>query len=54
MATLFLTLALSACSSPEGQAGPAPDDQRQLNDAAAMLDANSVGLNAVTSNESTP
>ena len=47
---LFL---LAACSSQPDQPGRlTPDDQRQLNEAAEMLDANSVDLNAVTANES--
>lgn len=49
---LPLLLALAACShDPDPPAGLTADDQAQLNDAAEMLDANSVDLNAVTSNE---
>ena len=53
---LTAALLLAACSSdPEPQPGGlTADDQAQLNDAAAMLDANSVDLNAVTANEATP
>ena len=51
-ATLLLPLLLLACShQPDPPAGLSADDQAQLNDAAAMLDANSVDLNAVTINE---
>ena len=48
----LLLLAASACShDPEPPPGLTADDQAQLNDAAAMLDANSVDLNAVQTNE---
>ncbi|WP_242095288.1 hypothetical protein [Sphingomonas sp. CROZ-RG-20F-R02-07] len=48
--------ALAACSSHNDQPGAVTaDEARQLNDAAAMLDANSVDANAVGSdNESDP
>lgn len=47
---LAAALLLAACShEPDPQPGGiTADDQAQLNDAAAMLDANSVDLNAVT------
>lgn len=49
-----LLVALTACASEPGPPnGLTADDQRQLNEAAEMLDANSVSLDAVTSNEST-
>ena len=45
-------LLVTACTREEPQpAGLTADDQAQLNDAAAMLDANSVDLNDVTINE---
>lgn len=48
MRALVATLLLAGCSAgsepPNGFTG---DDQRQLNEAAAMLDANSVSLDAV-------
>ena len=48
-ALLPLALAATACHREEPQpAGLTADDQAQLNDAAAMLDANSVDLNAAT------
>ncbi len=41
-------LVLAACSSPNEQPGAVTaDEAHQLNEAAAMLDANSVDLNAV-------
>ena len=55
-AALLLPLALlAACHRDEAQPpGLTADDQAQLNDAAAMLDANSVDINAVQSNEVAP
>lgn len=48
-------LLLSACAKEEPQpAGLTADDQAELNDAAAMLDANAVDLNEVTANEAQP
>lgn len=50
---LAAALLLAACSSASDQPGAVTaDEARQLNEAAAMLDANSVALNAVTANES--
>ena len=49
-ALLFLA-ALSACSSANAPPGAVTrDEAQQLNDAAAMLDANSVDLNAMDDN----
>lgn len=48
-------LALVACSSHGDDRGAVTsDDQRQLNEAAAMLDANSVDANALGAHESSP
>ncbi len=49
-----LLLAAAACSAGGGEQPGAlsADEERQLNDAAAMLDANSVALEAVSENES--
>lgn len=49
-ALLSAALLLAACGrGPDPQPrGLTVDDQAQLNDAAAMLDANAVDLNAVT------
>jgi hypothetical protein len=47
-------LLLAACSGSGGSDDPGAvtaDEAAQLNDAAAMLDANSVDLDAVTSND---
>ena len=53
MRSLAALLLLTACSAePEPPRGFTADDQRQLNEATDMLDANSVSLDAV-SNEST-
>ena len=50
---LPLLLMMGACSpAPDQSTGITADDQRQLNEAAEMLDANSVDLNAVAANES--
>lgn len=50
--TLPALLLLAACAGENPQpAGLTADDQAQLNDAAAMLDVDSVDLNAVTANE---
>ena len=52
---LLPILLLAACAGEEQQpAGLSADDQAELNDAAAMLDANAVDLNHVTSNEAQP
>ncbi len=45
-------LLLAGCTPASDPQRQAASDDRQLNDAAAMLDANSVDLNAVTTNES--
>ena len=51
MRALILPLLLIACSAPADEPGQVtPDEQAELNDAAAALDANSVDLNAVTAN----
>ncbi|WP_425228214.1 hypothetical protein [Sphingomonas sp.] len=48
---LAILLVLTACSHDDPQPrGLTADDQAQLNDAAAMLDANSVDLNQITAN----
>ncbi|WP_284054649.1 hypothetical protein [Stakelama marina] len=47
---LLLPLALTACGQPdtaEGPGGVTVGEAKSLNDAAAMLDANSVSANAV-------
>lgn len=52
---ISLALLLAACSGGEEQPGTVTaDEARQLNDAAAMLDANSVDLNAVTNEQDVP
>ncbi len=52
MRALTPLLLLAACSTqPDAPAGLTADDQRQLNEAAEMLDANSIAPEAV-SNES--
>ncbi|MBM6575902.1 hypothetical protein KCP91_05920 [Microvirga sp. SRT01] len=48
-------LFVAACSGGEEQPGTVTaDEARQLNEAAAMLDANSVELNAVTNDRDVP
>jgi len=49
VAPLLLILALPACSggSDSNPGATSADEDRQLNDAAAMLDANSIDLNQV-------
>lgn len=49
VAPLLLILALPACSggSESSPGATSADENRQLNDAAAMLDANSIDLNQV-------
>lgn len=48
-------LFLTACSGSEDQPGTVTaDEARQLNDAAAMLDANSIDLNAMTNEQDVP
>lgn len=52
MRPFILLLFLVACSQTSDQPGQvAPDEAQALNDAAEMLDANSVDLNAVTADE---
>ena len=52
---LLPVLLLAACAKENPQpAGLTADDQAELNDAAAMLDANAVDLNQVTANEVQP
>jgi len=49
--TLLPLLFLVACHSADSTPGAAnPAEAEALNDAAAMLDANSVDINAVTAN----
>ncbi|RXD07238.1 hypothetical protein EQZ23_03990 [Sphingomonas sp. UV9] len=43
----FATAALAACSPASEPGAVTADEAHQLNEAAAMLDANSVDLNAV-------
>lgn len=53
-ASLPLLLLLAACSGGGGSDDPGAvtaDEAAQLNDAAAMLDANSIDLNAATAND---
>lgn len=53
-ATLPLLLLVAACSGGDGNDDPGAvtaDEAAQLNDAAAMLDANSIDLNAATAND---
>ena len=50
-----IALLLAACSSHSDAPGSTTaDEARQLNDAAEMLDANSVDADALTQNESAP
>ncbi|UZK70405.1 hypothetical protein OKW76_04985 [Sphingomonas sp. S1-29] len=46
---LLLSLALAGCGDPAATApgGVSPDEARELNEAAEMLDANSVSLDAI-------
>ena len=51
LAALLPLLLLVACHSEDSVPGAtSPAEAEQLNDAAAMLDANSVDINAVTAN----
>jgi len=51
LVALLPLLLLAACHSEDSVAGATtPAEAEQLNDAAAMLDANSVDINAVTAN----
>ena len=55
MAPLLLVAAASGCSAPaDDPAAISADDQRQLNDAAAMLDANSMAAHTPPRTESSP
>lgn len=48
---MLAPLVLVACSSePSDPGAVTADEERQLNDAAAMLDANSVTLDALSDN----
>lgn len=48
-----LALSLSACGSRDTDAtGASPSEARQLNEAAAMLDNDSVSVEAMTANDS--
>lgn len=52
MRALILPLLLAACQqAPDRPGQVTPDEAEALNDAAEMLDANSVDLNAVTADE---
>ncbi|WP_176498898.1 hypothetical protein [Sphingomonas sp. HMP9] len=46
---LFPISALAACSPAKDRGATTTDEAHQLNEAAAMLDANSIDLNAVVS-----
>ena len=51
LATLLPLVLLVACHSADSTPGAAnPAEAEALNDAAAMLDANSIDINAVTAN----
>ena len=51
LSTLVPLLFLAGCHGAESTPGAtSPAEAEQLNDAAAMLDANSVDINAVTAN----
>ena len=55
MRRLLPLLLLAACSSqPDQPGGITADDQRQLNEAAEMLDANSMAPETVTNESPTP
>jgi hypothetical protein len=56
LAPLASLLLLVACSGSEDvdPGGMSASEAQELNDAAAMLDANAVDLNEVTGNEVTP
>ncbi|MDQ1229849.1 hypothetical protein [Sphingomonas sp. SORGH_AS_0879] len=50
MTRILLTaalLSLAACSSGDQPTGLSAEENRQLNEAAAMLDANAIDLNAM-------
>lgn len=50
-AALMTLIALAACGRGTDATGATPSEARQLNEAAAMLDANSVDANAVDAPE---
>jgi len=47
LALAAVLLSLAACSSHDQPQGLSAEENRQLNEAAAMLDANAVDLNAM-------
>jgi acetyl-CoA acetyltransferase len=51
---LFAVSTLAACSPASEPGAVTADEAHQLNDAAAMLDANSVDLNAIADAPETP
>ena len=55
-AALLPLLLLAACSGggSDDPGAVTADEAAQLNDAAAMLDANSIDLNAATANDTDP
>ena len=51
-AVLLAPLLLAACSAtPDAAGAGTADEERQLNEAAEMLDANSVSLNALNEDD---
>ena len=55
MAALGIAATVAACSTPaDDPTAISADDQRQLNDAAAMLDANSMAAHTPPRTESSP
>lgn len=56
-AIVALSLLLAACGGGDEEAGPGgltPAEARELNEAAEMLDANAVSLEAVANDEGQP
>jgi len=54
-AAIAATVLVAACSGPADTPGAlSVEDDRRLNDAAAMLDANAVDANATVANGSDP
>ncbi|WP_156141118.1 hypothetical protein [Sphingomonas sp. 37zxx] len=53
---LLLPLALAGCGEPAATApgGVSPDEARELNQAAEMLDTDSVSLNAIANEGTAP